>query len=60
MEQQLLPAWPDAARALSITRSKIFLLTASGDLRSVKIGRRRLIPVSAIREYVERLERGAA
>lgn len=50
----------DAARALSLSRSVVFDLLRTGRLRSVKEGRLRLIPASAIREYVALLEREAA
>jgi len=42
----------------NIGRSKLFELLASGELRSVHIGRRRFVPAAAIAEYVERLESG--
>ncbi len=57
MEQQLLAIWPDAGRALGgLGRTKIYELIASGDLRSVTVGRRRFIPASAITEFVSHLE----
>jgi len=47
---------------LCLGRSTIFGLMANGELRSVKVGRRRLIPESAIVDFVESLEKtsGAA
>jgi excisionase family DNA binding protein len=46
---------PAACAAMGgIGRSALYGLLSSGDLRSVKVGRRRLIPSAAIREYVER------
>ena len=39
-----------------IGRSSIYRLMDSGELRSVKVGRRRLIPDSAIADYVTRLK----
>jgi excisionase family DNA binding protein len=50
----------DAARILSLSRSVVFDLLRTGRLRSVKEGRTRLIPASAVREYVALLEREAA
>lgn len=50
---------PDAMRVLSMSRTVIFELMRSGRLRSVKQGRTRLIPASAIREYVALLEKEA-
>jgi excisionase family DNA binding protein len=49
----------DATRVLSISRTVIFDQIRSRRLRSVKQGRTRLIPDSAIRAYVELLEREA-
>jgi len=45
----------EAARALGIGRTKTFALVGTGELRSVTIGRRRLIPVVALREFEARL-----
>ncbi len=41
---------------LCLGRSTVFNLIASGQLRSVKVGRRRLVPESAIAEFIEHLE----
>lgn len=41
-------------------RTKLYELTRDGAIRSVKIGRRRFWPASAVREYVDRLERDHA
>lgn len=46
----------EAASALRLSRSLIYELIRSGRLRSVKQGRRRLVPVSALEEYVASLE----
>lgn len=48
-----------AARRLSVGRSRLYQELASGRLRSLKVGRRRLIPESAIYEYVRGLEASA-
>lgn len=45
----------DVMERLSIGRSTVFGLLASGELRSVKIGRRRLVPESALRDYISGL-----
>jgi excisionase family DNA binding protein len=50
----------EAARVLSISRTVIYELIRSGRLRSVKEGRTRLIPASAVAEYVALLESEAA
>lgn len=40
---------------LHLGRSKVFELIASGELRSVKVGRRRLVSESALCEFIDRL-----
>lgn len=45
----------EAAAALGIGTTKTKALIASGELRSVQIDRRRLVPVSALPELVDRL-----
>jgi excisionase family DNA binding protein len=42
-----------------MSRSVVFELLRSGRLRSVKQGRTRLIPASAIRDYIALLEKEA-
>ncbi len=41
---------------LCLGRSMVFSLLSDGQLRSVKVGRRRLVPESAISDFIERLE----
>lgn len=50
---------PEAMRILSLRRSTIYELIRSGRLRSVREGRARLIPASAIAEYVALLKNEA-
>lgn len=47
-----------AAAALGIARSKLYDLITAGELRSVKVGRRRLIPTQAVAEFIR--QAGAA
>ena len=44
---------------LCLGRSTVFALMASGQLRSAKVGRRRLVPESAIVEFIKNLEQGS-
>lgn len=44
---------PDAAAALGIGRSTIYKSISAGNLRVVRIGRRTLIPVSALRALID-------
>lgn len=43
---------------LGLGRSKVYELIASGELRSVKVGRRRLVSDTAINEFVAHLDFG--
>ncbi len=43
----------EAAALLGIGRSVLYSLIGSGRIRSISVGRRRLIPSSAVREFVD-------
>lgn len=49
----------DAMRLLSLSRSVIYELLRSGELRSVRVRSARRIPASALAEFVAALERQA-
>jgi excisionase family DNA binding protein len=57
---QLLYRIPQVMRMFNMSRSVIFEQLRSGRLRSVRQGRARLIPASAITEYIALLEQEAA
>ena len=50
----------EAMHVLSMTRSVMYELIRAGRLRTVKEGRTRLVPASAIAEYVSLLEQESA
>ena len=50
---------PDVMRVLSLSRSVIYEQIRAGRLKSVTQGRTRLIPASAIADYISMLEREA-
>lgn len=52
---RLLHDLDEAADLLSISRRVVDRLVRDGDLDSVKLGRRRLVPHDALEDYVERL-----
>lgn len=58
-EERRLYRVNDAARLLSMSRSVIYEQIRTGRLRSVTQGRIRLIPASAIDDYIALLEREA-
>ena len=41
-----------ACHYMGIKRSKLWQLILSGELKSIKVGRRRLIPMSAIDDFI--------
>ncbi len=50
----------DVTALLNLSRTVVYDLLRTGRLRSVKEGRTRLIPASAVREYLALLEEEAA
>lgn len=52
-EAKILLSRRHAAQAMDISLRKLDLLIATGHLRAVQIGRRRLVPRKAIEELVE-------
>jgi excisionase family DNA binding protein len=54
-DERLLFTPEHAATKLDVGRTTIYQLMATGELASVKIGRSRRIPASALDAYVKRL-----
>ncbi len=59
MEKLLITAG-EAADLLGLGRTKVYELMAAGRIESVKIGRSRRLPVSAVHEFIEGLKETAA
>ena len=63
MTPPVRPVLVDTAEACSalgnLGRTKLFELLATGELASVKVGRRRMIPYSALEEFAQRLANDA-
>ena len=55
MADRLLCTTTEAAELLGISRTHVYRLMKANELRSVKIGARRLIPRSVLVEYVDDL-----
>ena len=55
-ETRLLLSDIEAARALGLGKTKLRELLAQGAIRSVRVGRRRLVPVQALKDFVDTLE----
>jgi excisionase family DNA binding protein len=49
-----------AAARLRVSRWSLYNLIRSGQLRTIKIGRRRLVPIDALTECLEHLKELAA
>ena len=57
---RLLLTPDEVARALSISRTRVYELMASGELRSLKIGRSRRISVDALAIFISAVSKGSA
>ncbi|TYK51109.1 helix-turn-helix domain-containing protein [Actinomadura decatromicini] len=57
---KLLLTVPEAAKALAISRSKLYELLASGAIRSIRIDGSRRVPVDALTDYINTLMEEAA
>lgn len=53
---RLLHSIPEAAKQLSISPRVFERLIAAGEIETVKIGRRRLVPTDSLVEYIERVK----
>ncbi len=51
--EKLLVSVPEAAAALGLGRSKFYLLMASGEIKTINIGTRRLVRTSDLRAFVD-------
>ncbi|HUB69839.1 MAG TPA: helix-turn-helix domain-containing protein [Acidimicrobiales bacterium] len=58
--ERMLYTPTEAAKALGISRSTIYVLMASGEIPSVRIGSCRRVPVDGLRSYVARLAKKRA
>lgn len=52
--------WRAVAQRLSVGRSTVFALWASGELGSVRIGKLRRSTDKQVADYIRKLEQGAA
>jgi excisionase family DNA binding protein len=60
MQDRLAHPIPEAAYKLGIGRSLLYELIAAGEINTVTIGRRRLVPESALVDYLDRRQHAAA
>lgn len=50
----------EAAELLSVSKSRVYELIRSGQIRTVKVGKSHRVPARSLDEYVARLLRGSA
>ena len=55
--QKLLLSVPEAAKALGISERTLFTLTASRELRCIRIGRRVLYSVEELQRFIQQREK---
>jgi excisionase family DNA binding protein len=60
LEQLEAVSVDEAARRVGLSRTLLYERIAAGDLPSVKIGKRRLVRLTALRAWLQRLERQPA
>lgn len=51
-ESKLLLTVPEVAQRLSLGRSFVYQLVMKGEIRSIKVGRARRIPVTALEQFI--------
>ena len=56
MTDRILYTCAEAAALMGLGRSLVFQLVMRGDLPSIKLGRARRIPATALHEYIQRLQ----
>ncbi|MCV0395920.1 MAG: helix-turn-helix domain-containing protein [Rhizobiaceae bacterium] len=56
--EKLLASIPETGRALSVGRSTVYALISAGKLKTVKVGKRRLVLVDSTNAYVAALRGG--
>lgn len=52
--------WPELGRMLGVGRNKAYELVNSGEIRALRVGRRIVVPQSAVEEYLSGTVRRAA
>ncbi len=48
-----MPVWPDAGQALGLSRNSTYEAIARGDIPSIRIGKRILVPLAALERLLK-------
>jgi len=49
----------DVVRSTNLSRSRVYLAISSGELRSFKAGKRRMVTAAALQEWIKSLEQAS-
>ena len=53
MSEQLAVSVPEAAKRIGVSRNLAFQMAQRGELPSVRVGRRRIVPLAALNRWLE-------
>ena len=59
-EMRMAHSIEEAAEITNVGRTKIYEAIRNNELRTLKVGRRRLVRTEALRDWLRRLEQGVA
>lgn len=59
-EQPTLPVYPDTARILGVSKASAYAAAARGEIPTIRVGRRLLVPTAALRRMLQLDEPPAA
>ena len=59
-EKPTIPIWPDTGRYLGLGRSATYQAAENGEIPTIRIGRRIVVPTAALRRMLQLDEVGAA
>ena len=59
-DRPTVPVWPDAGEALGLSRSASYDAAARGDIPTIRLGRRIVVPTAALRRMLQLDEKVAA
>ena len=48
VERRTMPLWPDAGKTLGLSRQSVYAAARRGDIPTIRIGGRILVPVAAL------------
>jgi excisionase family DNA binding protein len=55
VDAKLLLSIPEVVNSTGICRSNVYKMMESGEIESVKVGKRRLIPADSLHAWIEKL-----